>query len=149
MQCRCSGFTLVELIIVIIILAIIAALAIPQFTSSTEEAKQAVLDDDLATMQKAIDRYFLEHGENYPDSQIVNQLTQYTRGDGTPNANFGPPFKLGPYLNAIPPNPFASGSVDADGITVVSDNDPLVADASPTTGWKYNSTTGRIIANVS
>ena len=46
-----QGFTLVELLIVVIILAIMSAIAIPQFSSSTEDAKVSSLETNLAELR--------------------------------------------------------------------------------------------------
>ena len=40
-----NGFTLVELLIVVIILAVLAAIVVPQFGSSTEDAKISTLKE--------------------------------------------------------------------------------------------------------
>ncbi|MBI2432719.1 MAG: prepilin-type N-terminal cleavage/methylation domain-containing protein [Candidatus Hydrogenedentes bacterium] len=86
---RSGGFTLVELIIVIIILGILAALAIPQFTSSTDDAKLATLKADLATLRNAINLYYHQHSSTYPTGTaavVATQLTQWTKADGTVSA---------------------------------------------------------------
>ncbi|MGF1615108.1 MAG: type IV pilin protein, partial [Gammaproteobacteria bacterium] len=56
------GFTLVELLIVVVILAILAAVAVPQFTRSTDDAKLSALDSTLSRMRSAIDLYYQQHG---------------------------------------------------------------------------------------
>ena len=61
------GFTLVELLIVVIILAILAAIVVPQFASSTEDAKISALDSTLANIRSAIDLYYQQHG-HYPSA---------------------------------------------------------------------------------
>ena len=58
-----KGFTLVELLIVVIILALLAAIVVPQFASSTDDAKMASLDTTLSNMRAAIDLYYQQHGE--------------------------------------------------------------------------------------
>ncbi len=62
-----KGFTLVELLIVVIILAILAAIVVPQFAASTDDAKISSLDTTLANMRAAIDLYYQQHGE-YPSA---------------------------------------------------------------------------------
>ncbi|MCU7947719.1 MAG: prepilin-type N-terminal cleavage/methylation domain-containing protein, partial [Candidatus Thiodiazotropha sp. (ex Cardiolucina cf. quadrata)] len=52
-----QGFTLVELLIVVIILALLAAIIVPQFASSTEDAKISSLDTSLAVVRTALDLY--------------------------------------------------------------------------------------------
>ena len=163
---------MVELIIVIIIIGILAALAIPQFVSSTRDAQEATLAADLAVMRKAINLYYHQHGSTYPGSvdntdgegvpaddsaaavAFVHQLTQYTNEQGQSSATLNREnFPFGPYLmRGIPDNPLALAGADPDGVKVTADVEPLVADdgvqADNLTGWKYSKMTGEFIANV-
>jgi general secretion pathway protein G len=56
-----KGFTLVELLIVVIILAILAAIVVPQFASTTDDARDSAADSTLAGMRAAIDLYYQQH----------------------------------------------------------------------------------------
>src|SRR5580698_647026 len=55
-----QGFTLLELMIVMVVIGILAAIAIPSYTSSIRNAKEAVLREDLHTMRSAIDSYTVD-----------------------------------------------------------------------------------------
>ena len=55
-----QGFTLLELMIVMVVIGILAAIAIPSYTSSIRNAKEAVLREDLHTMRAAIDSYTVD-----------------------------------------------------------------------------------------
>ena len=61
-----AGFTLVELLIVAIILAILAAIVVPQFASSTDDAQSSALRSNLAGIRSAIDLYTQQHGGTFP-----------------------------------------------------------------------------------
>lgn len=160
-----TGFTLVELLIVVLILGILAAVAIPHFGSSTEDAKLSTLQSNLSSMRSSIERYYHEHsavnpGEKAQDSGVdvvtadaceaafIAQLTLYSANTGvTSNTKTGAA-KYGPYIKSvkIPTNPFTGNN------TVLCDNtntDITVA-ASTTAGgeaWKFYMKTGRLIAN--
>ncbi len=163
---RAQGFTLVELLIVVIILAILAAIIVPQFSASTNDAKAAALQSNLANMRSAIEFYFQEHGE-YPGANIATgatcvngaavtsgaanseaallaQLTRYTNADGLAcTGKDATTFKYGPYLkSAIPDNPEGTSNT----ITVV--NAGVLGLTSGTTGgWRYDTVTGEFIAD--
>src|ERR1043166_3633227 len=62
LRAKDGGFTLVELLIVVIILSILAAIVVPQFASSTTDAKYSALDSNLATMRAAAELYNQQHG---------------------------------------------------------------------------------------
>ena len=143
---RRSGFTLVEVLIVVVILGILAATVLPQFTSSSEDAKESAMIQNLQTVRGQIELYRLQHNSTIPaagttlEAAFLDAMLLSSDADGTTGPIGTKPF--GPYfVGQFPPNPF-SGKKD---VTVVN-ADPLPA-ADGATGWIYSSKTGRIKAN--
>jgi general secretion pathway protein G len=56
------GFSLMELLAVVTILGVIAALIVPRVTISSDSAKQKVADHHKATINAAVERYYMEQG---------------------------------------------------------------------------------------
>ena len=164
------GFTLVELLIVVIILAILAAIVIPQFASTTDDAKLAALDTTLASTRSAIDLYKQQHGV-YPgkvaatgatcpssgtagtggaDSALalLSQMTMYTNAAGQACSTSDATFKFGPYLKKTLPVDPIGGTVATVAIATAGDLN-MVADADPGPGgWKFDTTAGKFIVNL-
>ncbi len=157
-----SGFTLVELLIVVIILGVLAAIAIPQFSTSSEDAKLSALDTDLSHLRNAIELYYHQHKAVYPGAKretdgsdvgnatqaaaaFVAQLTLYSAVDGVTAAEKDSTYKYGPYLRkGIPVNPFNSLSTV---VCDIAETDISVAASGGTGGWKFYTKTGRLIAD--
>jgi len=155
------GFTLVELIVVIIVIAILAALAIPNFTSSAQDAKVSTLAGDLAVVRNAISLYYHQHDSTYPGAKktdgsgsavgaadlpaaFEDQLTLYTDADGKTNETVDPAFPYGPYLvKGIPTNPVV-GNAD---VHCVNTGGVPAYDSDQTEGWIYDYVSGQIISN--
>ncbi len=51
------GFTLVELMVVMAIVAMLISIALPRYFEGLKRAREAVLQEDLNVMRKAIDHY--------------------------------------------------------------------------------------------
>ncbi len=164
-----AGFTLVELLIVVIILAILAAIVVPQFASSTDDAKESAVDSTLANMRAVIDLYYQQHGE-YPGAKtavptatctgtagggLVNtsdafmqQLARFTDEEGgVCSLADATNHKFGPYLKKIdiPSDPIKNVAA----IEIVTTGDlNMAATGGDPGGWKYDVATGKFILNI-
>jgi prepilin-type N-terminal cleavage/methylation domain-containing protein len=156
---RNRGFTLVEILIVVVIMGILAAIVIPQFSQSSEDARHAAAIQNLHVLRQQIDLYRNQHENRYPgtatganpDTVFADQLTLPTNelGDRStgPDQGFGDPnYPFGPYIhNQIPANPF-NGSRGVQTVTAF----PPAAPGGDTTsdpGWIFEITSGRLRLN--
>jgi len=158
-----KGFTLVELLIVVIILAILAAIVVPQFSASTDDAKLSALDSNLAALRSSINYYYQQHGE-YPSTMIAtscttstvtgtatvghadnfsNQLTTYTSSDGLVCGARDTTYTYGPYLRKMPENPLTGIST----VRVVTTGALAPTGSATPAGWLFDSVSGRIVAD--
>lgn len=140
------AFTLIEVLIVVVIMAVLAATIIPQFSSSTTDAKDSTLKFNVHTMRSQIELYKIHH-DAYPTLDVTNadlpQLTGSTDAAGTVGTGAAYPF--GPYIDEkIPANPF-DGENRVVAVAVAGQTPTAVADALG--GWQYDVTTGRIWPN--
>jgi type IV pilus assembly protein PilA len=82
-----KGFTLIELLIVVVIIGILAAIAIPRFAATKQNAYLATLKTDLRNLATAQEGYASNHGGAYMPSQTV---TNPAAGGGTAYNNYLP-----------------------------------------------------------
>jgi len=144
---RRNAFTLIEVLIVVVIMAVLAATIIPQFSSSSKDAKQSALKFDVHTLRSQIELYKVHHLGSLPTVQnnSLPQLVQYTNASGGTSATSDAAHPYGPYINGeLPRNPFDGQnrvvSVSLGGVAPTA-----VADAAG--GWQYDPATGHIWPN--
>lgn len=141
---KSSGFTLVEILIVVVIMAILAATIIPQFADSTTDAKTSNAKFNLHTLRATIGTYQAQHNGLAPSADLSELMTRTdATGAKMPSGGVAANYPYGPYLRALPNNPFTNAAT-VKAIT----NDPAAAgDVTTTHGWLYNTTTGSIFTN--
>jgi prepilin-type N-terminal cleavage/methylation domain-containing protein len=146
------GFTLVEILIVVVLLGVLAAIAIPTITNSATSSRETTLAMDLALFRRFIPVYAGQHFEvppGYPDgNQAVAPteeafaaqatLSSDDKGKTAPRGTAG--YQFGPYLSAIPRNPFNW----LDKVEVLADGADFPAAPDNTCGWIYKPFTGEI-----
>lgn len=126
------GFTLIEVLIVVVIMSLLAATIIPQFTVSTEDAKQSQVDSSQHVLQSQIQLYRAQHLGRFPAiTGNLQALTKKTNADGTTT---GTP-NFGPYVLEIPVNSIT------DSVTVTASTNGTTFTGG---GWLYNAATGQI-----
>lgn len=121
-----SAFTLIEVLIVVVLMAILAATIIPQFASSTTDAKTSAMNSNLRSLRSQLQVYKAENGV-YPP----------TLGDLAAVSPAG----FGPYIDEVPENPFTFTATERAVNSVP---------AGPTAtgeGWLYLKATGQVWAN--
>jgi general secretion pathway protein G len=152
-QIHQSAFTLIELLLVVVILGILAAVAIPQFTDSSQEARASSLQSNLAVLRNAVEYYRTNHTGKYPGypsgggaptaAEVANQLTMASRADGSTAAAGTAGYPYGPYVRErVPENPVNNLNT----VLVVADNAAFPA-ADNSTGWIFQPQTGKWRAN--
>ncbi|MEN6664804.1 MAG: hypothetical protein ABFD85_12510 [Phycisphaerae bacterium] len=136
-----------EILIVVVILGILAMIVIPNFASSNQDARDAALAVDLATAQKAIGLYTVQHADRGPHlnasgtldtANVITRLTSKTDVHG----NITKDGTLGPYLPEWPKNP--NGSTSLAKTIIYGTASP--APTSGSGGWYYNTSTGQLSA---
>ena len=106
---RRSAFTLIEVLIVVVIMAVLAATIIPQFSSSTKDARESSQKFNLQSLRTQVELYKVQHNGNYPaGANNLEQLTKATDSAGavstTGQVDGTHPF--GPYVQgAMPAQP--------------------------------------------
>ena len=72
-----SGFTLVELIVVVMMIGILSSIAIPQFMSSADKAKQKEASGIVAALIKAATAYNTEYGSLPQNAEDVSEYAKF------------------------------------------------------------------------
>lgn len=150
-----AGFTLVELLIVVVILAILAAVAIPQFTSSAEDAKASALQANLGVLRNSMELYKLQHSGKYPgypngagdptSALYTSQMLTASKADNSTAAVGTAGFPYGPYIKeTLPANPVNGLNT----VKVLIDATAFPGTPDDTTGWIYKPAIGKIRPNV-
>ena len=140
------GFSLLEVVIVVAIIAILAAIGIPRMSRGSAGAADSALRADLAVLRNGIDLYSAEHQGTLPTvANFVDEMTAYTDINGGRSATKIGNFYFGPYVRSMPAVPVGPNKGKATS-AVVADL-ATVAVGTAGSGWLYNATTGKIIAN--
>jgi general secretion pathway protein G len=139
---RRHAFTLIEVLIVVIIMAVLAATIIPQFSSSTTDAKDSSLKFNLHTIRSQIELYKANHNGTYPKlTTFADQMTKKTTTDGATTGDT----VWGPYIQGeIPANPFTSTNTL---VAVATAGTVPTGVVSGTAGWQYDESTGGFYPN--
>jgi len=102
-------------VIVVTIIGVLASIAVPRISGAATGANSAALQATLASVRKAIDIYYAEHG-SYPGYDpsaktasgdwFIKQITMYSDVGGDTKPTFSTTYKYGPYLRKpFPTNP--------------------------------------------
>jgi prepilin-type N-terminal cleavage/methylation domain-containing protein len=136
---RRLGFTLVEVLIVVVIMAVLAAVVIPQFGASTDDARKSAAEFNLSIMRSSLQTYIGQHGLMpviNGNQDLGDVMTNKTRRDGTVDNTNG---IYGPYVNEFPENTFTRSA----NVKIITNNPATLGDVTAGGGgWLYNETTG-------
>jgi prepilin-type N-terminal cleavage/methylation domain-containing protein len=143
---RRNAFTLIEVLIVVIIMAVLAATIIPQFSSSTNDAKGSAVSFNLHTIRTQIELYKAQHlGTGPAVDKFKSQMTGLTNTSGVVGTD-KKDYPFGPYIQGdIPVNPFKnSNAIKETNATTQALAQAAVGGAE---GWMYNPLTGDFYPN--
>ena len=98
---RRGGFTLIEIMVVVIIIGVLAALIVPQFVGTTQDAKVSAAKGSISELENAIERFNLNM-DRYPTmDEGLNALTEAPAGDDAKKWR-------GPYIKQLRNDPWGN-----------------------------------------
>jgi type IV pilus assembly protein PilA len=103
-----KGFTLIELMIVVVIIGILAAIAIPNFISMQDRAREASVRANMHTVQLAIEDFAVQNDGTYPVAANDAAVVANCPGGAYPDNPFNTAVAMGMDWAALPA---ASGNV--------------------------------------
>jgi len=138
-----KAFTLIEVLIVVIIMAVLAATIIPQFSQSTDDARESSLKFNLHTIRSQIEMYRIHHLNTVPAlATFASQMTHATNVSGEIT---GSNLIYGPYIQGeLPNNPFTNTNTVVAVATAGTEPAAVVAGGA---GWQYDASTGGFYPN--
>lgn len=102
-----SGFTIVELLIVIVVIAILAAITIVAYNGIQQRARDSQRKQDVATIQKALEMYYMDNGKYPPGSSTGMGIDAWSTTASTSSwADLET--QLSPYIQKLPTDPIAT-----------------------------------------
>jgi general secretion pathway protein G len=140
---RRNAFTLIEVLIVVIIMAVLAATIIPQFSSSTNDAKDSAVKFNLHAIRSQIEMYKVHHTGKVPLlATFTDQMTKPTDVNG---ATTGTNLIYGPYFQGqVPANPYTGTNTLVAVAAAGKDATAVVAGGA---GWQYDESNGSFFPN--
>src|SRR5687768_14263550 len=93
-----GGFTLVEIMVVVVILGILAATIIPQFASSKQDAMINAAKADIANLDNAIERFYINMDRLPTTEEGLKVLAEPPSGEDKK--------WRGPYIKEVKPDPW-------------------------------------------
>ncbi|MEM8944048.1 MAG: prepilin-type N-terminal cleavage/methylation domain-containing protein [Planctomycetota bacterium] len=98
---RRGGFSLLELLAVVTILGIIAAIIVPRVTVSSDSAKTQVRDHHKATINAAVERFYVDTG-SWPANDLSDMV---------------PPTTFDYFPDGVPTDPVGGGAYSLNATT--------------------------------
>src|SRR5207237_9078328 len=95
-----AAFTLIEIMVVLVVIGILAAVIIPQFGGTTQDAKISAAKANVAELESALERFYV-HMDRYPSSEEgLKVLVEAPAGEEKK--------WRGPYVKLIRPDPWGN-----------------------------------------